>query len=165
MIGDDDWACFLDADAMFTTPDYYHQLEEIVNGIESNGLNIGLLTACTNRIGNVEQIVFAKDSKEANNHDIEFHRKVGKAIQKKNGLHLKKCKDPISGVVLLLPKSVWSQTTGFVDGFLSVDNHIDYSVRNLGYDTAIMTGVYVYHWYRFDYKETGGLAPNGYQNP
>lgn len=163
MIGDDDWAMFLDADAMFTTHDYYKQIETIINAIDKKGINIGLLTACTNRIGNIEQIVFPKNSPEANNHDIEFHRRVGKEIQKKNGNVLKKCKDPISGVVLLLPKSVWQQTPGFMDGFLSVDNDIDYKIRSLGYHTAIMTGVYVYHWYRYDHKETGGLSPNGYK--
>jgi hypothetical protein len=163
MIGDDDWALFLDADATFTTPDYYQQIETIVEIIEKKDLNIGLLTACTNRIGNAEQIVFPKNSPEAYNHDIDFHRKVGKEIQEKNRNTLIKCNDPISGVVLLLPKRVWQQTPGFVDGFLSVDNHIDYDIRKLNYDTGIMTGVYVYHWYRADWKETGGLRPTGYE--
>jgi len=163
MINDDDWACFLDADAMFTTSDYHEQLETITTAIDSKNLNVGLLTAVTNRIGNVEQIVFSKDSDDAYNHDFSFHRKIGKNLQEKNRYLLKECKDPISGVVLLLPKRVWKQTEGFINGFLSVDNHIDYAIRRAGFRTCIMEGLYVYHWYRNDWKETNGLAPTGYK--
>ena len=49
---------------------------------------------------------------------------------------------------MLFPKRVWLQTAGFKDGFLGVDNDFDKQVRELGYGTYIMKGVYVYHWYR-----------------
>ena len=160
LIGDDDWACFLDADAMFVTGDFYKQLEEII--IKPENENIGMYTACTNRIGNIEQIVFGKKSEEARNHDIEFHREIGKALQNTRRYDLIDCKDPISGVVMLISKKAWSKTKGFADGFLGVDNNMDYQLRNIGYRTCIMLGVYVYHWYRYNYLKVGGLKPNGY---
>ncbi len=162
MIGDNDWALFLDADAMFTTPDYHSQIEIIVKEIEEKDLKIGLLTSSTNRIGNIEQIIFSKDSKEAYNHSIDFHRKIGKEIQEKERYNIQECKDPISGVVLLISKEAWKETIGFMDGFLGVDNDIDYKIRRAGYRTCIMCGVYVYHWYRSDWKEIGGFKPTGY---
>lgn len=162
LIEDEDWALFLDSDAMFTTPDYHSQIESIVNEIDSKQLKIGLLTSLTNRVGNVEQIIFPKNSSEAYNHNISFHRKIGKEIQEKDRYMLKECKDPISGVVLLISKKAWKCTEGFIDGFLGVDNQIDYAIRRVGYKTCIMCGVYVYHWYRSDWQETKGIRPTGY---
>jgi hypothetical protein len=46
MISDDDWACFLDHDAMFTTLDWYKQLEDIVENLSSSHPDARLLTAC-----------------------------------------------------------------------------------------------------------------------
>jgi len=161
MVPDDDWVLFLDHDAMFTTPDWYHQIEEIVTIADKPGSKVGLLTACSNRIGNVEQILFDKDSKEAKNHDMYFHRTIGLSKQKTFRTQLTQAKNLISGIILLLPKRVWKEVGGFKDGFLSVDNDIDTKVRSFGYKTYIMTGVYCYHWYRAAPK-VGELQGWGY---
>lgn len=50
----------------------------------------------------------------------------------------------ISGVVILISKEVWKQTDGFSNGFLGVDNDIDRKIRELGYESYIMDGVYCY---------------------
>ena len=149
MIGEDDWACFLDHDAMFTTSDWYHQLEEI---IESKP-DAGLFTCNTNRIGNPHQKPF---NIHQDNHDIRFHRKVGSDIQRSRRLVLRDVTDGqlISGVMLLLSKKTWKACGGFKAGFLSVDNDIHSKVKSLGKKVYIMDGVYVYHWYRF----TGGTS-------
>ncbi len=148
MIPEGDWACFLDHDAMFTTLDWYQQLEEIVGAIEqSNPQSVGLLTTCTNRIGNLEQIA---DSVDPLCHDIYYHRSLGKQRQLKFGNSLRECDHLISGVVILISKSIWQKTKGFIDGFLGVDNNIDQQIRSLGYKSYIMDGVYCYHWYRAD---------------
>ena len=44
---EDDWACFIDHDACFTTPDWYAQLEEITGRLTEPCV----LTATTNRVG------------------------------------------------------------------------------------------------------------------
>lgn len=158
MIPEGDWACFLDHDAMFTTLTWYKQLEEIVESLSVAGPgisdhpgladhNVGLLTACTNRIGNWEQLV---NGIEPQNHDIYYHRKIGRQRQLDYGNTLRQCEHLISGVVILIAKDVWKQTSGFADGFLGVDNDIDRQVRQLGYQSYIMDGVYCYHWYRAD---------------
>ena len=161
LLQDDDWAVFLDHDALFTTPDWYSQIEVITQAIDYYKWDVGVLTAVTNRIGNEEQIVFPKNSPESNNHDILFHRKIGEAIRDEKGFLLRECIDPLSGVVIIIKKSTWNKTTGFDNGFLSVDNKMDYQLRNLGYRNYIIEGLYVYHVYRADAKQNQ-LQPNGY---
>lgn len=148
MIGEGDWACFLDHDAMFTTPDWYVQLEDIVEGLSVLHPDAGLLTAVTNRIGNAEQLLFEKTSREAQIHDIYFHRQVGKKIQSAFMTRLKEANCSISGVVLLISKAVWKRAGGFKEGFLGIDNDMDKKVRETGSKVYIMLGVYVYHYYR-----------------
>ena len=142
---DDDWVCFLDHDAMFTVDTWYLQLEEIIKETP----DAGLFTVVTNRIGNVEQQV-GLSGNDINNHDLYFHRTLGRFRQEHYGNSIRECKGPISGVVILTNKKVWKDAGGFADGFLSVDNKYDFSVRNAGYKTYIMEGVYCYHWYRGD---------------
>lgn len=164
MISDDDWACFLDHDAMFTTLNWYKQLENIVESLSFSNRDARLLTACTNRIGNPEQVV---EGIEAQNHDIYYHRKIGKQRQVEYGSSLRECKILVSGVVILISKETWKQTGGFSDGFLGVDKDIDNKIRELGYKSYIMDGVYCYHWYRadgtpiqgYDYPEESNLPP------
>jgi len=72
-LGDDDWACFLDHDAMFTTPDWYKQFGDII----AKNPQYDLLSVCTNRIGNPEQ----KISKLEDTHDIMYHRTIGLRLQ------------------------------------------------------------------------------------
>lgn len=159
MLPDGDWACFLDHDAMFTTSDWYPQLESIVNELPETKPEAGILTACTNRIGNDEQIIFRKSSREALDHDIRFHRAIGKKRQDDFGLSLREAHNHISGVVILISKTVWAKTSGFKDGFLGVDIDIDRQIRSIGYKTYIMDGVYCYHYYR---AENGREQARGY---
>ena len=147
MISDDDWACFLDHDAMFTTLDWYKQIEEIIEELSLGDRPVGLLTTCTNRIGNLEQIIAGIESQ---NHDIYYHRKIGRQRQLEYGKSLRECDFLMSGIVILISKKVWKKTNGFIDGFLGVDNNIDQQIRALGYKSYIMDGVYCYHWYRAD---------------
>ncbi len=147
MIPEGDWACFLDHDAMFTTLDWYKQLEDIIANLQVSHQDAGLLTTCTNRIGNLEQVI---DGVESQNHDLYYHRKIGKQRQIDHGLQLRECDYLLSGVVMLISKKIWAETQGFSDGFLGVDNDIDRQIRALGYKSYIMDGVYCYHWYRAD---------------
>ena len=157
MIGDDDWACFLDHDAMFTTHNWYKILEAAVKYTEDKKVPIGLITGVTNRIGNVEQRIFDKRSIDAQNHDMYFHRKIGNDRLTNYGLSVRTAKNLISGIVMLTSKKVWKTSGGFKDGFLSVDNEYDRRARMAGFTTVIMDGLYIYHWYRADGYPMQGL--------
>lgn len=147
MVGEDDWVCFLDHDAMFTTRYWYHQLEEI---IEKNP-DIGLFSCMTNRIGNGFQRM--NPVMPSTNHNIHDHRTLGNSLYKNFLCTINKYKTSetlYSGVILLTSKKVWKKVGGFKDGFLGVDNDYHQRCIDSGLDTALMPGVYVYHWYRGD---------------
>jgi len=142
---DEDWACFLDHDAMFTTSDWNRQLYEIIDA----NPEYSCFTAVTNRIGNTDQRFKAIDVK---NHDIVYHREIGKKAQKQYRTVVKDVSDHqlMSGVLMLVQKATWKKIGGFLEqGFLGIDNDFDKRSRAYGLKTGVMKGVYLYHWYRF----------------
>lgn len=139
-----DWACFMDYDAMFTVPNFGHQLESVLKRYPK----CGLFTAVANRIGtNYQQV-----PNMWNVTDEREHREKGLELQKKY-YHI--CKDittisPISGMLILIQKKIWSMAGKFSEelDILGVDNDIHRKVQALGLSVMVMQGVYLYHWYR-----------------
>lgn len=146
---DDDWGCFLDHDAMFTTSNWYHQLNDI---IEKNP-DVGAFGVRTNRLNSTYQLVGNID---VHNHDIAYHREIGKHLQKKFYKNLLKIDSNteqagFSGVCILIKKSTWKKINGFKeDGFNHVDNDLRYRLEEHNIPFCIMNGVYVHHWYKAD---------------
>lgn len=152
---DDDWGCFIDHDAMFTTNDWYNQINDIIQ----KHPDIGIFGVRTNRVANLHHIVGGID---VYNHDIVYHRQIGEILQKEyydqvfELIENKTMQDGFSGVVILIKKSAWRKIGGFKKtGFLGVDQNVRYSANINNIKIAIMNGVYVYHWYRADnpYKQ------------
>ncbi len=142
---DDDWACFIDHDACFTTREWYRQIERITEQLQEPAV----LTAVTNRVGSQWQIVPGVDPL---NHDMKYHRAVGEKLMHERGMQLEDITHNVllSGVVILLSRNTWEKLGGFKDGFLGVDNQIHQAARDKGFKVYLMQGVYVYHWYRAD---------------
>ena len=146
---DDDWGCFLDHDAMFTTYDWYNQINDI---IEKNP-KLGAFGARTNRLNSTYQLVGNID---VHNHDIAYHREIGNHIQKKYYDDLfvvdkNTAQTGFSGVLILIKKSTWNAVGGFKSaGFNHVDNDLRYRLEEHDIPFHIMNGVYVYHWYKAD---------------
>lgn len=149
----EDWAVFLDHDAMFTTYNWYHQIEEIIN----NYSDIGAIYATTNGTSHKNQLclVTGLDLNDKRNiynvHDIKLHRKIGKKIQEKNKLTMTNAENfnPLSGMVIIIQKQTWTEIGGCKSGFLGVDNDIFRKVKKLKNKRVyIAEGLYVYHWYR-----------------
>jgi hypothetical protein len=143
LLPENDWACFLDHDATFTTRYWYYQLEDIIKKHPA----IGLYTCLTNRIGNSQQLVKGVDKE---NHDIKYHRQLGKQLQDDYYDDVFSITNPLSGVVILISKKTWQATGGFANGFLGVDNDIHKKCLSNNIKVGLMGGVYVYHWYRGD---------------
>lgn len=144
---DDDYACFIDADAMFTTYYYGKQLEDIVEKYPEAGVLVGI----TNRIGCKWQQAKGAD---ATTNDIQYHREVGKRFFDTKYSY---CEDVtnkpklevLSGVLMMIKKSTWKKIGGFKeDGMLGIDNDIHWKCQDYGEKIYKMDGVYVYHWYR-----------------
>jgi len=142
-LSDDDWACFIDHDACFTTRDWYAQLERIVAAHPEPCV----LTCRTNRVGSAWQRVAEVDP---DNHLMQYHRDVGRQLADRYGDRLADATADslMSGVVILLSKRTWQLLGGFSSGFLGVDNRLHAKARECGAPVYLMEGVYVYHWYR-----------------
>ena len=143
---DNDWACFLDGDAVFTTTNFGNQLEDII----SKYLDAGVFVGVTNRIGCTWQKV---DIIDDTINTMDYHREIGKIIQNK---YYDLCEDVtfkddnlLSGVLFLIKKEVWKKIGGFKEtGMLAIDNDLHLKCRNNNIKVYKMEGVYVYHWYR-----------------
>jgi len=143
LIPDGCWACFVDGDAMFTTPNFGHQIQEIV---EANS-EFDLFTCMTNRVGTKYQCVDGLWEVE----DMLTQRNFGKMFQLNKRLEVEDITNnaPLSGVLMLVKKSAWSASQKFKEnGLLGVDNSIHYAIRNINGRVGLMKGVYVQHYYR-----------------
>ena len=140
---DDDFACFIDRDAMFLMPNYGHLLQDIVD----NHPECGAFTAKCNRIGSKWQLA----NVDWKNDNIKYHIDQANNVFRKYGLN---CTDHAnsqlgSGFCILLKKSVWAKIGGFSgDGMLGVDNNLHLALRTNGERFYLMEGIYLFHWYR-----------------
>lgn len=144
---DDDFACFLDGDAMFTTQFFGKQLEEIIYKYPE----CGCFTAKANRIGCLWQ---RQDGVDWENNDINYHRDKGKEFQYELYDEIKDVSnvtrmEVLGGVLILIKKSTWEKIGKFKeDGMLGVDNDIHWKCMDNEEKVYLMKGVYLYHYYR-----------------
>ncbi len=140
---DNDFVCFVDGDAMFTTHFFGTQIEDITKKYP----DCGLFTAMTNRVGTKYQCV----PNMWDNNDMQDHWTIGKNLYNHyydDTINITKS-PPLSGFLILLRKKEWKHAGGFLeDKMLGIDNSIHYRVRDFGGQVKLMTGVYLMHYYR-----------------
>ena len=156
---DEDWVCFLDHDATFTTPNWYNQLEDIVE----KHSDYGLFTCMMNRVGQKYHI---PEGIDPDNHDIKYHRNIGKVLAENYYDDITSLNNVggqyLSGVLILIKKGVWKQIEGCPNGFLGVDNEIHRRCVINNIKVGRMNGVYLYHWYRAGGREHVDKAMNNH---
>lgn len=152
LLGDDDWACFIDGDAMFTTPYFGSIIEDYIDEYP----DMGMFTAKTNRVLNWPQL---HNFKMSENFNMKYHFEIGEKRAKGNrGITILDRTTPVSGVVMLISKKAWSECRFREGKPLGVDNEMHYCLNDLGKKVAVMEDLYVLHWYRgFDYKDKSHL--------
>lgn len=146
LLSDDDWAVFLDRDAMFVQQDWY----DIIKSSIKNNPDYGFFVSMMNRVGNRVHIPADIDP---NNHDIKYHVEVGKKLsQTNNGVQRWTYSGLLSGVVMIVKKSVWKKIGEANENrrMLAVDNDLHRGCNREGIKVGLITGLYVYHWYRAD---------------
>lgn len=137
-LGEDDWALFLDHDAMWTTRDWYRQCEEAV-GFQPRAL----FTAVTNRIASPWQ---RASEAGTTSDDIKHHRLIGSERLKRRTLLDISCTKGFGGVVMLMSRQNWAEIGGFVDGMGCVDHMAFFSTVATGRPVYLIEGLYVYHF-------------------
>ncbi|WP_354672518.1 glycosyltransferase [Vibrio metschnikovii] len=143
-LGDDEYALFIDHDAMFTNNSWR---DVVSSAYSEHAEETALFISRTNRINNPYQRLNLLE----NNHNLFDHDVFATNLAKKYGKSVVDCaKLPSSsGVIIMLSKKTWLKHK-FTDGFLKVDNNIHLSHRNAGDPVYIMQGLHVYHFYRAD---------------
>lgn len=142
---DDDFACFTDNDAIFTTYGHGEQLHKIIEKYPE----CGLFVATANRIGCLWQRNGAW-----NNDNMKDMRAFGKRLADKHYDQVEDVTDkalshPFSGFLILIRKSTWKTVGGFLEeGVLGVDNDLHRRAHEHGEKVYLMKGVFLYHWYR-----------------
>jgi hypothetical protein len=149
MIPDGDWACLMDYDTMFLTPDcgqilyehaFYH--EKYADGMKA------LFTCYTNRIHPLSMYQLYK-GQISEITDVTYHIYLAELIRNENRNQTKLLpKAPISGFLMMFQKSLWEEFKFNESGkCLGVDN--DFSIRvQEKYPVLRMDDLYVWHTYR-----------------
>lgn len=149
MIPEGQAACFIDGDTMFLTPDYGHILHEYANKYPD-----AVLTCWTNRIHELSKGQRRTYNNEENRNDIIYN--VNVAISLKGDKTTSAISGPVSGFLLVVPKSVWHQHKFTEENkynpgqpnLLGVDNDFTNRVRAAGVPVLKMNGLLVWHSYR-----------------
>lgn len=145
---DNSYACFVDADTIFTTPNF----GTIIEKVTQENPEVGCFVAMTNRVNCKWQVHSGID---INNNDMEYHRKFGKGLQEIYGTFCedvthKQKHEVLSGFLILIRKSVWKKIGGFKEeGMLGIDNDLHYRLQHHDEKLYLMKGIYLYHWYRY----------------
>ena len=146
---DDDWACFLDGDTMFLTPDWGHLIQ---SAIEKNP-GAGMFTCYTNRVNNKEQLYRGYFN---TSRDVVAHRNIAKVCHETGRNRVKPLTRPLSGMMMIIQKKTWREFP-FSDGLLGVDNDISRRLLKAGRSILLMESIYLLHYYRLaegrTYKE------------
>ena len=138
LIKPDDYAVFIDHDAMFCGCDWLQTIEDGIK--ETQGV---LFTGWTNRVNCMWQV----DVYSPEGNDILRHRKYDDEgfgewdqIGRTDG-------QLFSGFFMVIKKSHWENMKPFKNKMLGLDNEIHKKTRDMG-ERLYQIGVYLYHWYR-----------------
>lgn len=141
LIPANDWACIIDYDVQFLTPDAIKHLHEYVRLHP----DAGMMTCFTNRVGCNEQLLSGKFSEKS---DMLHHLNLAK-IQQKKLYQMTELKSLISGFLMVIKKETWEDHRFVESGkCLGVDNHFCKAVQASGKKVLRMDGIYVFHTYR-----------------
>jgi GT2 family glycosyltransferase len=143
LIPDGDWACLMDYDTMFLTPDCGKILHDYADIFP----NTGMFTCFTNRIHPLSTDQLYKGTL-INNTDIQYHITLADEA-KKNLYKATKLQKVVSGFLMMIKKDTWKDIK-FTENRLCLGVDNDYCARLMDNGRSIlrMDGMYVWHSYR-----------------
>lgn len=147
---DDDWAIFIDHDAMPTTMQWHNQFSEAI----AFRPDAGAFVAMTNRIASPWQ----RCGDHASN-DIREHRKFGRERLKVRTLLDVSQTKGFGGVMFAVSKSAWRAVGGFADGLGCVDHSLHFGLQRIGRPVFMIEGLFVFHWRHWGEPDPTSSAP------
>jgi GT2 family glycosyltransferase len=140
---DNDWALFVDHDALIVTPDWYRLFDDASQKVP----DCGFITARTNRVYSQWQREGVPQRLQTSE-DMGDHFSYGIECAKHYGARMLPCGDEefLSGVCFLVSKRTWREIR-FREGLAGVDYAFHLDCLAAKKSCFILPGVYVYHWY------------------
>lgn len=133
----EEWAVFLDHDAMILCNDFWSDLAHAIAAHP----DAGAIVCWTNRTGNARQ-----KAKAPPGDDIRAHTMRAQAIRREYGQALTDVTgSQMTGVLFAVSRAAWDKAGPFRDGFGGVDNSWAHQCVAAGLRLWRMDGVYVYH--------------------
>ena len=150
MLAPDDWAIFLDHDAMPTTGRWHTQFSEAI----AFKPDAGAFVAMTNRIASPWQRCGDRDG-----NDIAAHRRFGtERLKVRTLLDITNTKG-FGGVMFAVSRQSWARVGGFANGLGCVDHSLHFRLQATDRRVYLIEGLYVFHWRHFGEPDPTSLHP------
>lgn len=156
LIGEQDWACFLDGDTAFLRSDFGFRLKEYTERYPDTGMFICYASRCHYHFQQVN------GGADMNDPSILRHKDICDDIDAKYRGQVQDVHRRAAGHLLMIRKSTWSRIRGTIilrtvnKRILGVDTQISYSLLKNGFSIRLMRGIYILHYLRmkegFDFK-------------
>lgn len=150
LLGPDDWAVFVDHDAVATTGLWHRQFEEAVAFLP----DAGAFVAMTNRIARAWQRCGDRES-----NDIAWHRRFGAERAKIRTLLDISDTKGWGGVAFAVSKAAWQECGGFADGLGCVDHSLHFGLQRIGRKVWLIEGLYYFHWRHYGEPDPTSIRP------
>lgn len=150
LIPENDWACILDGDTMFTCSDWGDKLQQYINMYPDTGL----FTCVSNRCHYSCQQAGGRAFSEEN---IVWHWNYSQQLFKEKGFAVKEVQRRIAGHMMMIRKGTWVKIRNEVHSAVvaqgkkirGVDTKISNALVRNGLKIRIMEGFYLFHFLRF----------------
>lgn len=139
LLAADDWAVFVDQDAMAGLTRQWVQVIEEAIAFKPDA---GAFAAVTNRIDAFWQ---RAEETDPENHDIGYHTTIAHERLKRRTLLDITDTRGFGGVCFAVSKAGWEAAGGFADGVLCVDHSIFFGLKRAGRRIYLLENLYVYH--------------------
>lgn len=145
IVPDDEWICLWDADVMSF---HFFDVNGLLERVIKENPDVRLFSCVANRIGTHKQRVMRIQDP---NPSILYHRKIAGKRYEAFGSKVRKDLKTLSGLMMLFPKNAWRAVGGFqTNDFFGVDTDFSQKIHGKYGSIAVLEGLYVLHYYRFD---------------
>jgi len=155
-LGADEWALFVDHDAMPTTALWHRQFREAIEFRP----DAGAFVAMTNRIASSWQRCGDSES-----NDVAHHRRIGAERAKVRTLLDISGTKGWGGVAFAVSRQAWADVGGFADGLGCVDHSLHFGLQRIGRKVWLVEGIYYYHWRHFREPDPTSKLPKAANCP
>jgi GT2 family glycosyltransferase len=143
LIPDGDWACLMDYDTMFLTPDCGKILYDYAEMFPF----VGMFTCLTNRIHPLspDQLYNGELNEDT---DVRTHIRIAEKV-KSDLYDTTTLNKAVSGFLMMVKKTTWNDIQFSEDKkCLGVDNDFCFRLLDNGRSIVRMDGLYIFHTYR-----------------